>query len=439
MITVEHLLEDCGRLSRGIRIDDRCSVLEPLMRFEKNLNEPVHRWFNYKEGFSKDLVTYLLSNCVHVKGKSAAFLDPFCGVGTSLLAAEDIFSQEKKSEITLRGVEVNPYARFVAKTKLSWDKYDPTLLMRAAAISTNGLRLPGRPVLPTLSTMRNPRFIAKADLSKLIDLREKAKMVATGKRELEPLLLGLASGAERVFNLRKDGRALRFIPRNNNVSVIDEVMKSWHRIAEDLQLGVPRPEVDCQVLAGDGRRADGIFRHKFDVILFSPPYLNNIDYTEVYKIELWLLEFLNSQKEMVAQRQRTFRSHPSCVFPDSPDATIQEVRRVLGEKFQRLLTYASHNEKWRTRLFCGYFADMLRTLRSCRRLIHPKGRIFIIVGNSIHGSNDHPIPVATDLWTCRLAETAGLRVESLIIGRQLARRGLTTPFIRESVIKLSRR
>jgi hypothetical protein len=439
MTSAADLLEDCDRLSQGIRVEDCRSDLEPLMRFEGNLTEPVHRWFNYKEGFSKGLVTHLLLKRAKLKGKSVAFLDPFCGVATSLLSAEDALRTLGISEITLRGVEVNPYVRFVARTKLSWDKYDPTFLMRAAAISTNGLRLPSTPSLPTLSTMQNPQFISKADLRKLIDLREKARFVAKGKRELEPLLLGIASAAERIFNLRKDGRALRYTPRTTEVSVVEEVMRSWHGIAEDLQLGSTRLPVDCQIVAGDGRRADRIFRRQFDVILFSPPYLNNIDYTEVYKIELWLLGFLKSSEEMVAQRRRTFRSHPSCIFPESPDASLEEVQQLLGKRFQRLLHHASYRQQWRHRLFTGYFADMLRTLRSCRNLLRRNGHIFLVIGNSLHGDTEAPIPVATDLWICKLADAAGLRVDSLMIGRLLARRSLPTPLLRESIIMFSRK
>jgi len=439
MTTVGDLLEDCEKLSRPLRIEDCQTNLGSLMRFDPNLDEPIHRWFNYKEGFSKRLVTRLLAEQVRVEGKSISFLDPFCGVGTSLLAVEDTFSQLGATSITLRGIEVNPFIKFVARTKLSWDRYDPAYLMRAVAISTNGLRLPHPPALPLLSTMQNPQFIARTDLRRLVELRDKAKLVARGRPELKALMLGLASAAERIFNLRKDGRALRYAPRETSVSVVEEVVRSWHGIAEDLQLGIPRGRVDYDVIGGDGRRADRLFRRQFDVILFSPPYLNNIDYTEVYKIELWLLGFLASQEAMLAQRRRTFRSHPSCLFPAAVDASVEEVNRILGARFKRLLDYASRTAKWRRRLFAEYFADMLRTLRSCHRLINPKGRIFLIVGNSLHGNADNPIPVATDLWTCKLASAAGLRVESLMIARHLARRSLPATLMRESIIVLSRR
>lgn len=440
MIELSDILEDAERIEHGLRIEDHRAELAPLLRFESNLTEPIHRWFKFKESFSSQLVRHLLTTYVPLSRRSISFLDPFCGVGTSLLAAEDTLVEAGIKSVVLRGVEVNPYMHFVAGTKLAWDKYNPAVMMRAAVVSTNGLHLPARPSFPDLSTMQDRRFVSKKDLGRLLELREKVKIAAKGRPERRPLLLGLAAAAEKVFNLRKDGRALRFVPRATGVSVDDEVAACWDSIAEDLQLGRVRTDTDYRVERADGRRADRVFpTRRFHVILFSPPYLNNIDYTEVYKIELWLLEFLRSRTEMVTQRRRTFRSHPSCLFPEFSDARGDEVTGILGTSFRRLLDYAGHAERWRSRLFTEYFADMLRTLRMCHRLLASDGHVFMVIGNSLHGTSEHPIPVATDLWTCRLARAAGLRVDALLVGRHLARRRIATPLLRESVIIFSKR
>jgi hypothetical protein len=328
---------------------------------------------------------------------------------------------------------------FVSTTKLDWRRYDPAFLLRAAAVSTNGIGLRKKPPIPDLSTIKNARFIDSANLQRLLELREKIKIAAKGRAEVRPLLLGLAAGAERVFNLRKDGRALRFTPRQNGKTVDQEIEQVWDEIAEDLQVNAANGSVEWKLVRGDGRRVDRIFcKEKFDVILFSPPYLNNIDYTEVYKIEQWLLGFIDSSAEMVAQRKRTFRSHPSCIFPSYDDAKLEVAEEVLGPPFRRLLAYASHEKKWRHRLFCGYFADMLRTLAACRRRLNPNGRIFLIVGNSVHGTAARPIPVAVDLWTAKLAQVAGLSVESILVGRSLPRRRMDWDGFRESIIVMSK-
>ncbi len=429
------ILDDFECLARTIPTEDCRKDLKPLLKFYGNLNEPIHRWYKFKESFSHALVPFLLRHYATPSSR-LAFLDPFCGVGTSLLAVDAAAPDLHLRNVRLSGVEVNPYIHFVANTKLTWDEYDPGFMMRAAAVATNGVPVRRRrPSRPNLSTLQNPRFISPDNLDELLLLQEKVRTISRNRPERRPLLLGLAAGAERVLNLRKDGRALRYLPRDTNPSVGEAVFERWHQIAEDLQLGLQRSHNSCRILRGDGRRPDHLFaRQRFNIIAFSPPYLNNIDYTEVYKVELWLLGFLTSRQAMTTLRQRTFRSHPSCIFPSYHDANAEEVTSLLGEPFRRLLTYARHREPWRHRLFTEYFADMLRTLRGCSRLLTNDGRVFLVVGNSLHGSSQHPIPVATDIWISRLAPAAGLRVECLLLGRDFSRRRLNTPLLRESVI-----
>ena len=57
-----------------------------LATFIPNKALPVYNWFYYKEGFSRELVMRLLQ--MFSPGRRNWVLDPFCGVGTTLLACE---------------------------------------------------------------------------------------------------------------------------------------------------------------------------------------------------------------------------------------------------------------------------------------------------------------------------------------------------------------
>ena len=55
--------------------------------FTVNSAYPVHRWYRFKEGYSRDLVHLLLGSV----GRTAkACLDPFGGSGTTALACQQI-------------------------------------------------------------------------------------------------------------------------------------------------------------------------------------------------------------------------------------------------------------------------------------------------------------------------------------------------------------
>src|ERR1700730_17866598 len=83
------ILEDHSKLADKIRLRDSQAELASLLRFDANLNAPVHRWFKFKESFSLGLVPRLLHEYLPKSATSIRFLDPFCGVATSLLSAED--------------------------------------------------------------------------------------------------------------------------------------------------------------------------------------------------------------------------------------------------------------------------------------------------------------------------------------------------------------
>lgn len=83
--------------------------------FMGNRSEPVHRWVLWIAGYSRDFVDDALSR--HAKAPGVV-LDPFAGVGTTLVEA-DLGGHE------VVGYEINPYAAFVSRTKLGAHRRDP--------------------------------------------------------------------------------------------------------------------------------------------------------------------------------------------------------------------------------------------------------------------------------------------------------------------------
>ena len=91
---------------------DHCEFRDPA--FASNRNAPIHRWAPWIAGFSKQFVEDALER--HAPAPSVV-LDPFAGVGTTLLEA-DLAGHEAV------GFEINPYAAFVARVKLAAHRID---------------------------------------------------------------------------------------------------------------------------------------------------------------------------------------------------------------------------------------------------------------------------------------------------------------------------
>jgi len=82
----------------------------------------------------------------------------------------------------------------------------------------------------------------------------------------------------------------------------------------------------------------------------------------------------------------------------------------------------------------GYADDMLSTLKTAYDRMDMGAFLVYAVGNSLHGGTGAKFVIAADLLIARLAELAGFRVESIDVARYLKRRGVVSPFLRESVV-----
>ena len=93
-----------------------CAFRDPA--FAANRGAPIHRWVPWIAGYSKYFVEDAVARFASGPG---VVLDPFAGVGTTLVEA-DLAGHEAV------GFEINPYAAFVAQVKLKAHRVNPELL-----------------------------------------------------------------------------------------------------------------------------------------------------------------------------------------------------------------------------------------------------------------------------------------------------------------------
>lgn len=412
-----------------------------------NSSRAVHKWFKYKEAFSADLVGHILrtQDVEASTGRAVRLLDPFCGVGTGLLSAQLL--AETTYRVEAIGIECNPFSAFVAKTKLSWPRIDPRRLRRlAAAILARESSSPDSPI-PVLSSIRSGRCITPYMARQLVAARRKIEALNPGP-ERDALLLGLSASIEVVSKVRRDGRALRIVSKPR--TTLNRVLaRWWETIASDvesLQRDCQKPS-DAEVLLGDGRRPAtvGVQDGTVDLIVTSPPYPNNIDYNEVYKLELWFMGFAETSEEFLSLRRETFRSHPTCSAPQSETEYEKTFKGLLAEgPLADLLGVVSRRasrldrecSRGRSKVLLGYAYDTWCSLRAHLATLKRGGRAIYVVGNSLHGGPESPYLVPTDLMLARLGELVGFRVEQIVVARPLLRRLAGNHFLRDSIVFL---
>lgn len=446
MTSSQEMIEDhYRRVERNFTVESAAEYAT-LVIPTGNASAPIHRWFHLKEAYSHRLLQRVLKDTEVGSRKSIRVLDPFAGGGTTVASVVDAMTDGECEKAAVYGVECNGFLHLVASTKLCAAQQPPRDLAKVAekvAATALDVRSSGEAELPALSTFRNERFFAPTDVRELVRIRE--AISDAERRGADPIAVGamrvaLGASVELVSNLRRDGRALRYTEKKARPTPTDAFMEKVRLIAADLPSR--SIEVEGTVLRGDGRDLVGLAQAvgKFDLVIFSPPYPNNIDYTEVYKLENWLLGFITDSQSFTGQRLRTVYSHPSLLRPDPlPCAALSAEENDALLAVTAPLVRSIPDDRYteaRRRMLRGYALDMYRTLRALVPRVRRDGRVVYVVGNSVHGHAPNQFVIAADLLIAELAVAAGLTVERIAIARQLRRRAGASAFLRESVVFL---
>ncbi|HXQ69121.1 MAG TPA: hypothetical protein VN844_01475, partial [Pyrinomonadaceae bacterium] len=377
-----------------------------------------------------------------------AILDPFTGVATSLLSAQ--LEYRGKHNLKLVGIERNPFVASVARAKLNWPTYDiqrikgaiPELVDFVRTRTTRDFEL------PELSTLQDERVMHRRRLYDLMFARDLIDGAVQLGPERDFFLLGWASTIESASNVRKDGRALRFVNKENRQPVYKHLKAKWLEMASDLEncskvlSNVKRGEITSSIIESDGRSLEALNASdtRFDLVLYSPPYLNNLDYSEVYKMELWLSKAVTSNAQFRRLRLQTLRSHPSVTFPETylvdhlpVSAWSKRLRNALIESLPR-----DRRRKERIRTIRAYMDDILLSLRNQFVFTRPGAPVVCVIGNSIHGKKRQPIPIATDLLIASLGIEAGFLIDRLYVTRYTRRRDYRKRLLREGILIMRR-
>jgi SAM-dependent methyltransferase len=347
--------------------------LGKLMTFELPKKVPVHGWFWYKEGFAPEIFDYSAKNI-----KPEVVLDPFCGVGTTLLAA-------KQRKINSVGVDASQLAVFLSRTKCEDYSREDILSLKEFISRPRG----GENDLRWEFELFDPRAaFPKRNLNQILALRSAIEEQEPRVRDL--LLLALLSILPQASMIVKDGGVLK-IKRDKSALPAKEIFKrKVKRMIRDLEEREEYGHVP-KVFLGDARALD-IPDESVDLVLTSPPYLNNIDYSKVYGLELSLLQMSKALAEEV--RMRAIRSF---IGRRMEVDTMPEEVGEIGERIPIIGTY---------------FKDMEEAIKEMHRTLKHGGEAHIVVSNSVI----HETHVVVDEIFAKMGERIGFSDSEVVVG-----------------------
>lgn len=347
--------------------------------FEPSKEKPIYNWFYYKEAFSPEIVEFALQDAKLKTQDHSLLFDPFCGAGTSLLCA-------KSHGMQSIGVDASPLAVFVSKTKT--DDYSDEDLQQCEKFleQLSKLKEPGIDWQFELFSAR--AAFPKSNFNSILAIREAIESVESLKAS-NLLMLSLLSILPQCSIIVKDGGVLKIDKKKSAIPVKDAFRRKIKKMLSELRTApvagpLPKPQT------GDAR-ALPVADSSADIIVTSPPYLNNIDYTKIYGLEMSLL-FLD--KEITRETRR--ESIRSFITQTSLE---KEMPPEVGEIGVRIPIIGT------------YFTDMEKVIKEINRVLKPGAACYFVVGNAVI----HETHVLVDEVLAEMAERIGMQA-AIVVG-----------------------
>jgi hypothetical protein len=215
------------------------------------------------------------------------------------------------------------------------------------------------------------------------------------------LMLGLISVVAQASNVTKDGGVLKIGHKRHTPPVRHLLKTKLKRMIRDLKERGKMPPTQWSADVGDARQLP-LGDESVDAVITSPPYLNFVDYTKVYALELSLL--LSSTKELEDLRKRSMRSHIGAEYED--DGARKDTEAILAR-----ITKTRATERIPP-VVDGYLHDMRLSIKEAARTLRPGGAAVYVVGNATLPG----ISVDVDLMIAEMGEQLGLEAHDIWVG-----------------------
>ena len=370
-----------------------------LVNFKTNLNQPRHGWFDIKEGYGYSLVDNILKD-LNISKNDGKILDPFSGSGTTVIQSS-ILGYESI------GIEVNPFLHFLSINK-SQKFFKNLETIKNSFINDELLDL-NNSEIPKLSISKK---IFREQLDKILKIKKWISLISDKKTKDFFFCIFICS-LDKASYAKKDGNGLKYpknrIPENFHQVFVENLKKSINDLKTVKIIKKPNIFLGNNLDILSNKKFIFKYKNSVSLCLFSPPYANCFDYTEVYKTELWFGDFIKDYKDLKVLRNQSMSSHLN--------KNLNKNIEILNE-IKIIIEKISAKKLWSKKIIdmlINYFNEMKLLLRLIYPLLNQNGKCVIVVGNSSYGN----IAIPTDQIFEKIAKKIGFKKTYIIEARKL--------------------
>lgn len=385
--------------------------------FKDSLKAPIHRWFTYPAGFSYKAVEHSIGLEKFIKGVSTVY-DPFMGSGTTNLAC-------KRIGLNSIGVEAHPFVYGITKTKMNWGINETNVLNALEKV----ISLAGKSKKPkNLVNYLNkefPELIVKCflpdtlfDLLKIRNGIRKSDFSDDVKDFLNVALICVlrdVSIAQTGWPYIAPNKIKVTSSSKNGISEYSSRVKKMLTDVKKMIDSSDKVKTKHNIILGDSRNTKKeISSLSVDHIFTSPPYLNNFDYADRTRLEMYFMgdaknwsdisskirtKLITSATTQISRTDEKYRFSKSFI-KECPDIHSKISKSVIELATQRLIKGGKKSYDLMT---VGYFNDLYEILKECFRVLKPGRRAVFILGDSA----PYGVHIPTDVFIGEIGKCIG--------------------------------
>lgn len=421
--------------------------------FKDSLRAPVHRWFTYPAGFSYKAVEHSLRRFGIATGQTV--YDPFMGSGTTNITA-------KTMGINSIGTEAHPFVFRIARTKLNWEMDQEKIFEFVQFVEE---KLPQKSLALKKRRLESefPELILKCYEEKTIyDLWALKELIfkRLDDNNLKDFFFVVTTALLREVSTAATGWPY-IAPNKRKITSIDkDVLVEFSILAKQMAADLQKiklisrnryEETRHDIFNNDSRDTKAFIKDESaDHVFTSPPYLNNFDYADRTRLELYfwgeakswgdISETIRTQL-MTSATTQINRSDTRYKILDAFKQECPNVSKFVSESTEKLsvLRKTKGGKKSYDLMVAGYFNDIYQIIKDTYRILKPNAYALFVLGDSA----PYGIHIPTDILIGDIGVNIGFKSYDIEVLRTRGDKWKENPQrhnipLRESVVILKK-
>lgn len=359
------------------------SLLTSKNLSDYNNNGVCHKWYNYLEDFPYALIEEKIKK--YNINKNSLVVEPFAGSGTTNVTS-------KMFNIQSIGFDANPLMAFISTVKTTWDI--DLKLFKIEALRVAKKFLDNIHDFDTLNIEKD--FLEKMPkkelnqwlsiaLQKEVVMLKKYIMEGKNKKIKNILLLAMSRAC-------LDASHVSFCP-GTTFYPFREKEEFWNLFTNkvidmynDLEkVQAENNEYAKATLINDSclNAKKHIGHNSIDFLITSPPYPNDLEYTRQTRLEMYLLDFVESMDDVQKIKRNMVKGSTKLIYKESNSASFVEKFESV-QKVANAIYEQTKDKNWGfdyPRMSKEYFGDMYLCLKEFLPLMKDRAHFLLIVGD----------------------------------------------------------